>query len=156
MKSASCFTWVPPPQGYLKFNTDSAILGSFGQAEIGGCLRNEPGKSLITFSKDIGVTDPTSAELQAIYEVCRMFCSSPWSNAEKFIVESDCKLIVDWISKPCLAPRSFLPLVAPCVTFFAGRTWKIQYAPRTSNSVADNLAKSGISMDVDYVEFATT
>ncbi|KAL4318179.1 hypothetical protein GQ457_18G008490 [Hibiscus cannabinus] len=49
--------WNPPDSGELKFNTDGAVSGSFGEAGIGGCLRNNNARCLKTFSKSVGLTD---------------------------------------------------------------------------------------------------
>ncbi|KAK8519440.1 hypothetical protein V6N12_025478 [Hibiscus sabdariffa] len=33
-------TWVKPLEGFLKFNVDTSIKGNYGEAGIGGCLRD--------------------------------------------------------------------------------------------------------------------
>ncbi|KAK8502480.1 hypothetical protein V6N12_005467 [Hibiscus sabdariffa] len=66
-------TWIPPPQGYLKFNIDGAVKGSYGDAGIGGCLRNDKSQCLISFSKSVGLSDVTTAEIRALVEACKLF-----------------------------------------------------------------------------------
>ncbi|KAK8506874.1 hypothetical protein V6N12_000443 [Hibiscus sabdariffa] len=48
------------------------VCGSFGRAGIGGVLRNELGKTLMYFSKSIGASDPSTAEIMALDEAIRM------------------------------------------------------------------------------------
>ncbi|KAK9008386.1 hypothetical protein V6N11_075284 [Hibiscus sabdariffa] len=64
-------TWIAPEAGCLKFNVDAVVRGSFGEAGIGGVLRDQCGKILMQFSKSIGRSDPTGAELAAIFEACQ-------------------------------------------------------------------------------------
>ncbi|KAK8490726.1 hypothetical protein V6N11_034944 [Hibiscus sabdariffa] len=49
------------------------VCGSFGRAGIGGVLRNELGKTLMYFSKSIGASDPSTAEIMALDEAIRLF-----------------------------------------------------------------------------------
>ncbi|KAK9035190.1 hypothetical protein V6N11_077238 [Hibiscus sabdariffa] len=63
-------SWIPPPQGYLKFNTDGAVKGSYGDAGIGGCLRNDKSQCLISFSNSVGISDVTTTEIRALVEAC--------------------------------------------------------------------------------------
>ncbi|MBA0740024.1 hypothetical protein Gogos_013247 [Gossypium gossypioides] len=47
-----------PPLGYLKFNVDGSVIGAFGLAGIGGCLRDEKITFFfLNFSKSIGHAD---------------------------------------------------------------------------------------------------
>ncbi|KAL4291717.1 hypothetical protein GQ457_14G020070 [Hibiscus cannabinus] len=88
-------SWIPPPSYALKFNTDGAVSGSFEDAGIGGCLRNDKSKCLILFSKSIGISNATSAEIIAISEACMLFRNLVWSNSFKLIIENNNKLVVD-------------------------------------------------------------
>ncbi|KAL4326365.1 hypothetical protein GQ457_11G023690 [Hibiscus cannabinus] len=63
--------WIPPVDGCLKFNVDATSLASSIETSIGGVLRDHRGKTLIRFSKSIGSSDPTGAELVAIHEACQ-------------------------------------------------------------------------------------
>ncbi|KAL4290148.1 hypothetical protein GQ457_14G002810 [Hibiscus cannabinus] len=63
---------------------------------IGGCLRNESGKILISFSKFAGFINPTTAELFA----CHLFRKSPWYNCANLNLECDSKSAVDWLMQP--------------------------------------------------------
>ncbi|KAK8568841.1 hypothetical protein V6N12_007379 [Hibiscus sabdariffa] len=71
--------WCPTADGELKFNFDGATTGSYGQAGIGGCLRDVLSKCLLTFSKYVGIVDCTSAEILAFRKLfsCRLVDESP-------------------------------------------------------------------------------
>ncbi|KAL4346427.1 hypothetical protein GQ457_17G000750 [Hibiscus cannabinus] len=68
----------------------------FGEAGIGGCLRNEQSKCLISFSKSIGMSDVTSAEIAAISEAVKLFRNSAWIVWQR--KEFDDKKIYAWSS----------------------------------------------------------
>ncbi|KAL4320219.1 hypothetical protein GQ457_18G011080 [Hibiscus cannabinus] len=125
---------IKSPSTYaLKFNTDGAVNGSFGDAGIGGCLRNEKSKCLISFSKSIGVSDVISAEIAAISEACKLFRNSVWSNSYKLIIENDNKLVVEWIQQPHCCPTMFKSLITNCRNLCKGLDWR-----RASNSCRES------------------
>ncbi|KAK8993921.1 hypothetical protein V6N11_008134 [Hibiscus sabdariffa] len=78
-----------PEKGYLKFNVDVVVVGSYEDAGIGGLLRDETGKICILFSKSIDVTDPASAELRSVMETCALFFTSRWRRSHSLIIETD-------------------------------------------------------------------
>ncbi|KAK8716174.1 hypothetical protein V6N13_043492 [Hibiscus sabdariffa] len=88
-------SWTPLVVDGLKFNTNEAVIGSFEECGIGGCLRNEKTKLLISFSKLDGKLDPTSAELLAISEDLNLLRNSKWVNTCSVVFESDCQIVVD-------------------------------------------------------------
>ncbi|KAK9044379.1 hypothetical protein V6N11_072685 [Hibiscus sabdariffa] len=110
--------WVKPPAGSLKFNIDGAVVAGFGRAGIGGILRNPDNESLISFSKSVGITDATSAELLAFKEACVLFGESKWAKSFAVIFESDCSLI---------------------------SRWSFNVVPSCANLTADKLTKAGIN-----------
>ncbi|KAL4304013.1 hypothetical protein GQ457_10G016560 [Hibiscus cannabinus] len=118
------FKWSPLLGGSIKFNTDGVVAGSFEATSLGGCLFNEKGKFLIYFSKYVGFTAPTSAELLAILEACRLSSNSIWSHYVSLTLEYDSKLAVEWLMQPHKAP---------------------ELIPRDFNLAADHLAKNEIS-----------
>ncbi|KAL4385916.1 hypothetical protein GQ457_09G028800 [Hibiscus cannabinus] len=144
-------TWCPPLLGELKFNVDGATLGSFGETGIGGCLRDVDSNCLITFSKSVGVTDCTSAELLAIKEACLLFRNSTWARKFKLIIETDSTLATRWMTLPSSCAGIFKPLIDSYLKLCEGLDWSISHIPRARNSLADNLAKKGIARTNDIV-----
>ncbi|KAL4385862.1 hypothetical protein GQ457_09G006600 [Hibiscus cannabinus] len=125
---------VLPISGSVKFNTDDVVAGSFGMGVIEGCLCNGKGKILIYFSKSVGFTNPTSIELLAIFEACRLLSNSIWSHSMSLTLEFDSKLTVEWLTQPHKAPK------------YLAYSWDF-------NLTAHRLAKKGISRGVDLVFF---
>ncbi|KAK8716095.1 hypothetical protein V6N13_043414 [Hibiscus sabdariffa] len=96
--------------------------------------------------------DVSSAELLAIKEALSLFISSPWLDKGRFIIESDCKLAVEWLLNPSVAPLAFKPIIDSCLQFTVDLSWSIVVVPRECNSLADKLTKQGISRLVDFVD----
>ncbi|KAK8691489.1 hypothetical protein V6N13_074999 [Hibiscus sabdariffa] len=143
--------WCPPSSGELKFNIDGATIGSHGEAGIGGCLRDLGSKCLIIFSKPAGIVDCTSAEILAIFEVCSLFRKSPWAKDYRLIIETDSTLAADWMLNPLRCPNVFKPLIEACLKECSVLDWRVSRVPRVCNSLADSLAKKGISRSHDLV-----
>ncbi|KAL4341087.1 hypothetical protein GQ457_08G028260 [Hibiscus cannabinus] len=102
--------WVPPPVGSLNFNIDGAVNGSFGVAGIGGCLRDNRSRGLISFSKSVGVTDATFAKFLAAIEAFKLFRNSRWMNKVNLIIETDSTLIT-WIGKYNMCGQKLVPKI---------------------------------------------
>ncbi|KAK8651215.1 hypothetical protein V6N13_140827 [Hibiscus sabdariffa] len=122
-KKQSC--WVPPSSGFLKFNTDGAVCGSFDVV----------------------------AELLAINEALVLFNSSKWYSHCYLIVECDSELVAKWLKVPSSAPSVFKPLIDSVLHNGDTLLWSITVTPRECNELADRLAKQGIARAKDYFEF---
>ncbi|KAK8716362.1 hypothetical protein V6N13_043674 [Hibiscus sabdariffa] len=95
--------WIAPVNGSIKFNTDSAVEGSYGEAGIGGCLRDENSKTLLYFSMSAGVNN-VSTEILAIKEALRLYNSVKGSHSYTVVFECDNQSVVGWLQHPHLAP----------------------------------------------------
>ncbi|KAK8664066.1 hypothetical protein V6N13_083869 [Hibiscus sabdariffa] len=62
----------------------------------------------------------------------------------RLIVETDCKLVVDWISLSVDAPPSFFNLVFELSDMVIKRGFVTRLTSRRCNMEADHLAKAGI------------
>ncbi|KAK8580074.1 hypothetical protein V6N12_070360 [Hibiscus sabdariffa] len=144
--------WVAPQQGFLKFSVDVAVKGSFDKAGIGGILRDERGNCFARFSKAIGFSYPSQAELKSVLETCEIFLASEWVRSHKLIIESDSQLSVNWILNPRLAPNHFALIVGRCHNIINGQGWQIQFAFRDVNGEAHLLAKQGIDRSSELFE----
>ncbi|RZC28536.1 hypothetical protein D0Y65_000490 [Glycine soja] len=58
--------WFPPPNNYIKINTDGSSFGNSGLSGYGGILRNEHGHWIRDFSSLYGFMNNINAKLVAI------------------------------------------------------------------------------------------
>ncbi|KAK9006839.1 hypothetical protein V6N11_019170 [Hibiscus sabdariffa] len=64
---------------------------------------------------------------------------------ENFLAEAK------WLERPSSAPLCFKPVIEECLEACAGLRWSIEAVSRSANSMADKLAKSGISRGAPLV-----
>ncbi|KAL4347636.1 hypothetical protein GQ457_17G017110 [Hibiscus cannabinus] len=138
-------SWIAPKVGCFKFNVDAAVKGSFGEANVGGILRDHNGTVLIRFSESIRLSDPTGVELVAILKACQVFSSSRWFNTSNLFIETDSLLAVNWIENLRLSPTCFTNLVQNRNSFRMLYKLKVCFAFREQNCKAHQLAQEGIS-----------
>ncbi|KAK9016944.1 hypothetical protein V6N11_079436 [Hibiscus sabdariffa] len=95
-------TWIALEVGCLKFNANAAVRESFGEAGICGVLKDHCGKILMRFSKSIDRSNPTGAELAAIFEECQglVRCMNPSGKRHLFVVPATIRVST---SSHCLA-----------------------------------------------------
>ncbi|GMJ07534.1 hypothetical protein HRI_004422600 [Hibiscus trionum] len=141
--SAQNSTWIAPAEGFLKFNVDAAIFGIDRFAGIGGILRDHKGAQLLFFSRFIGKSDPTQAELLSVLEACKSFEVSRWCNSHSLILESDCEMAINWIENPQRTPAVFLSLVKEIGETCRMYNWKLNFVYRERNEAAHKLARLG-------------
>ncbi|KAK8526153.1 hypothetical protein V6N12_020634 [Hibiscus sabdariffa] len=142
INSARC-SWKPPPRGFLKFNVDGAC-DKTGKCGIGGLLRNHLGSILLEFSKGAGSGSSVLAEILSIKYAIESFVKSEWSSSTKLIIESDSKVVVDWISSPSSSNSTFSKLVQELNVYITSERWQIRHIHRSQNIRADTLTKRGI------------
>ncbi|KAL4281404.1 hypothetical protein GQ457_03G010010 [Hibiscus cannabinus] len=137
--------------GFLKFNADGTVCVSFGGAGIEGCLRNDSSKLLLSFSMSVGTLDVSSAECLAVKEAVFLFNYSRWKGHYELVIESDGELVVNSIPLPLKfsSLTSVFAYLKICEEF----QWSISVVPKECNTLADNLAKQGISRVKALVEF---
>ncbi|KAK8474679.1 hypothetical protein V6N11_013257 [Hibiscus sabdariffa] len=82
-------SWSPPPSGTLQLNVDGAIMRNWWLGGVGGLLRNNEGKCLLSFSRHVGQVPPLLAEILAIKFGLELFFTSVWRKEDNLIVESD-------------------------------------------------------------------
>ncbi|KAK9007027.1 hypothetical protein V6N11_019355 [Hibiscus sabdariffa] len=102
--------WTPPPVGFLKFNVDGAC-NKEGICGVGGVLRDENGVVLMKVSHRIGYGSALLAEILAIKSAIDHFVNSIWAASSRLIIESDSKIVVEWISSPSLSSPLFRNLI---------------------------------------------
>ncbi|XP_039069600.1 uncharacterized protein LOC120216169 [Hibiscus syriacus] len=113
-------------------------------AGIGGLLRDLNRVTLMSFSENVGPTLPYLAELKAIKKGLDIFVSSEWLSKGRLIIESDCKLVMDWIKDQALVLVFLTNFVKEIVSIISVRDFIVRWIPRCCNCEADKLAKEGI------------
>ena len=83
--------WKPPPDSYIKLNSDGSSFGNPSTAGFGGLLRNADGDWIVGFSGYCGVVDNLCAELLALRRGLKL----AWDYGyRQLICEIDCLEIV--------------------------------------------------------------
>ncbi|KAK9011756.1 hypothetical protein V6N11_039838 [Hibiscus sabdariffa] len=145
--------WISLELEVLKFNIDGVVSGSFGPAGIGGVLKNHEGKMLCYFSKNVGIIDALTAKLLAIKETGILFKSSKRVQSHRLLVEYDSNNVVHYIKNAHLSPVSFRGIIDNILAMFEGLDWQVFLISREQNTLADNLAKKGISIIRGITEY---
>lgn len=148
----SASLWVPPPSHCIKWNVDASLHPILIRTSIGGVLGDSEGKFLCIFSSPIPHMEINMAEVFAIHKALKIVQGSPGLQGRKIIIESDSKNVVGW----CCA-RSGRPWNIQFILNFIrnissyGLQVEICHKGRASNSVADGLAKMGLSRKDDFI-----
>ncbi|KAE8673291.1 RNA helicase family protein isoform 2 [Hibiscus syriacus] len=111
-------SWSPPPTDFYKMNVDGAVCTVGRSAGIG--------------------------ELKAIKKGIDLFVSSEWAPKGRLIVESDCKLAVEWLEDQATVPTFLTNLVKEIASTMSAHEIIVRWIPRCCNCEADKLAKEGI------------
>ncbi|MCI20290.1 ribonuclease H protein, partial [Trifolium medium] len=103
--------WKFPRQGWIKCNTDGALVSQNQQADCGGVFRNESGAWLGGFARKLGSCSALMAELWGILSALQLAKEKGY---RKVILESDSTVAIDLIVKdypdnhPCATIVSFI------------------------------------------------
>jgi hypothetical protein len=132
--------WKPPPQGWVKINTDAGYCVDSGEASAGVVIRDNKGMVLLAAWQMLKpCSSPEETEAEAYLLGIRL--SAEWVR-QPAIIETDCANIIralrsktegraawEGILKEIRAACMLLPVV------------KFQYIRRTANKVAHTLAQ---------------
>ena len=145
-------TWICPPLGLMRLNVDGSAMGKPGAAALGGVLCDHVGAFKGVFSKSIGIEDSNFVEFMAIKEGLSLFSSSTWAQSHNLIIESDSKNAILWAKSHLLVPWR-MKLISNQIEALKFRVKGVSFVHifREANSVADSLAKAGISRSSDLV-----
>ncbi|KAE8693773.1 transcription factor TT8-like [Hibiscus syriacus] len=99
---------------------------------------------LMSFSENVGRTPIIVAELKAIKKGIDVFVSSEWASKGRLIVESDCKLAVEWLKDQATVPSFLSNLVKEIASTISVYEIFVRWIPRCCNCEADKLVKEGI------------
>ncbi|KAK3220514.1 hypothetical protein Dsin_014484 [Dipteronia sinensis] len=124
--------------------SDGSARGNPGEAGIGGVLRNNSSRILGLFSLYVGIKDSSLAEILAIHRAATL-CSQSASLRNKVIdIVSDSSEAVSWVNTEGPGNLEFLNIIYETrhAMSLLGNT-TVSYNPRSSNTLADSLAKHG-------------
>ncbi|KAF4379335.1 hypothetical protein F8388_013553 [Cannabis sativa] len=71
-------SWFPPPQNFIKINTDGAAKGRSNEASCGGVFRDCNGTILGAFSSFLGNKTSLEAELYGVIKAINIACANQW------------------------------------------------------------------------------
>ena len=135
----------------MKLNVDGSVMGKPGAAAIDGILRDHVGTFKGVFSKSIGIEDSNFAKFMTIKEGLSLFSSSTWTQSHNLIIESNSKNVI--LAKSHLLVPWRMKLISNQIEILKSRVKGVSFVHifREANSVADSLAKAGISRSSDLV-----
>lgn len=132
-------SWVKPPRGWVKVNTDGSASNPPGRAGAGGLLRDEEGDG--GFSLNVGSANSLSAELFGIREGLNL----AWEKGfRKVVIESDSEAAISLVKMGDVKSHPLGGLIQDCKVLI-GRFWdcQISHTFREGNTSADFLAGLG-------------
>ena len=136
----------------MKLNTDGSSIGSLGLAGGGGVLRDEGGKWVIGYARKIGTANSLLAELWALRDGLSLCLQA---HVQAVVIEMDAKVIVDAFSFQSNSNVITFSLMVDC-RHLATQIPQVSFrhVNREGNRCADQLAKLGTSLEVDFAVFS--
>nr|DAD25609.1 TPA_asm: hypothetical protein HUJ06_027073 [Nelumbo nucifera]DAD25624.1 TPA_asm: hypothetical protein HUJ06_027088 [Nelumbo nucifera] len=146
--------WSRPNKDHFKLNTDGASRGNPGISAGGGIVRNHEGKLIRAFGKFYGICSNIMAEIRAIHDgldLCHLL------ELHNIIVESDCKVIVDFFNGKANLPWPIWYWKNKIMEKVSTLSCSFHHTFRENNRVADGLANLSCDSLADcYVESEIT
>ena len=152
LRSSQDCIWSPPPAGTYKWNVDASLISSLARSAIGGVLRDSNDIFKCVFSKPIPLIEINSAEVLAIFRASQIALGTDFFKSCNLIIESDSVNAVRWCNEDMGGPWNLnfqLNFIRN-----ARRSWlnlKIIHKGRSSNVVADSLAKQGLTRADEFL-----
>ena len=137
-------SWIPPPAGCLKLNSDGSVH-HLGNAAAGGLIRDDLGHWIQGYSVNIGITSPFEAELWGLVHGLKVALSL---NIPDLLVDLDSAALVDLFANPPSPHRATSNLMLEgrhLLSLFASVTFRHTF--REGNQAADFLANFGHSIE---------
>ncbi|GLT32301.1 hypothetical protein SLA2020_069770 [Shorea laevis] len=139
----------PPPEGYIKLNTDGSALSNPGQTGAGGVFRDHMGNWLLGFMRNVGYSTVLTAELWAIRDGLKLAVERGFT---RIIVETDSRVAHILLNSNNYQFHSLAALLNDCrMLVFQLQDVQIKHIYREANMVAANLAKTGCSLTCPFV-----
>lgn len=136
--------WKPPPQCWVKCNTDAAWQSEGNRCSIGWALRNDKGTVIWMCARALPkVKNVLEAELEAMRWAVTSMSRFRY---KKVIFESDAQSLINLINSDEEWP-SLKPMLQDIrKTLCQFEEVKFMYVPRGANGVADRVARESLSM----------
>ncbi|KAK8707924.1 hypothetical protein V6N13_058975 [Hibiscus sabdariffa] len=128
----------------LETNLIHYVNGGNSKSEIWGLLKDESSLILMEFSEASSLSLPALVELEAINFGISKFISTSRSLSHRLIVESDCKMVVDWINGMVEPPSTVANEVIETAKFMFAKDMCLRLIPKCCNVFADTLVKQDI------------
>nr|KYP31888.1 Putative ribonuclease H protein At1g65750 family [Cajanus cajan] len=140
--------WTAPPENFVKINCDGAMTSNGNKAAAGGVARDFKGEFISSFSSGLkNCSSVTEAELEAIKIGMHTIICRGYKN---LIVESDCHAAIQLINRGVDQSHPYHPHVSSIHQLAKGiKHIQWNHVFRETNSVADSLAKHGLSLNPD-------
>ncbi|KAJ1422696.1 Ribonuclease H domain [Sesbania bispinosa] len=143
--------WIPPEDGWCKWNLDGSVIQHRGAAASGAVLRDTNGNWLCGVSRNVGFSSITVAELWAFMDAAKISISR---KDEAVSFESDSLTAVNFVklgvppNHPCYSLVSSIRSLLNNFRFFS-----VSHVYREGNYVADTLARIGHSLPLGWHVF---
>ncbi|KAJ1425768.1 Ribonuclease H-like superfamily [Sesbania bispinosa] len=144
--------WLPPRDGWVKWNVDGSVVGRQQQAASGCVLRDSSGRWLYGLVRNIGSSTVSCAELWAMKDATQ---ASLLKGHQFVCFESDSTNVISFVrdgvnhDHPCFGQVS---VIRSNLCKFQG--FEISHINREGNCVVDSLAKAGHHLTRGLHEFS--
>lgn len=148
MNRSIAVTWSPPPEEWVKINSDGSLFPESHRAACGGILRDHQGRFLAGYSVKLGNCSILKAELWGMLHGIKIAKDRGYN---KVLLESDSEVAIGLLNKGCRPHHPCSPLVHEILQVVGqDQNFHWRHVYREANSTADSFAKNGISMLTDF------
>lgn len=126
--------WHPPPQGWIKCNTDVTSKGNPGKSSYGFCIRDYLGNLIYAESNYIGISTNMVAETKAAMEALKYCLNQGW---DCIILETDSLTLVHIINKVWHIPWEIIELMDEINKITQTKQVQIKHTFREANQLTD-------------------
>lgn len=142
----------PPTNDDLKWNVDTSFDPRLDHAVVGGVLRNALGNFICLFSSPIPFMEINSAEVYAIFRAIQISMNSEAIKGHYLTIVSDSSNAVQWCNLNNGGPWNLNFLLNYIRNARkSGLSLSIVHKGRSTNGVADALAKQGLSRKDEFL-----
>ncbi|CAL1375198.1 unnamed protein product [Linum trigynum] len=130
--------WRAPPAGWMNLNSDGSVVA--GNAAAGGVIRDQDGRFIMAFSRNLGGGTVTRAELAGVVYGLH----TAWRLGYRKVVAQVDSMVIIQLIKEARNCHPHFTLINE-VRGLLGRDWEVdlQHVFREGNVVADYLASLG-------------